>query len=92
MSTIRLLIVKGNTLYCQECPWRTAIKFFDSNTKTQHRFLRLIRDKHYLDAGYILVDYDNNILVTNHSTFRIADLNPRVKQELQAWMVIEQLL
>ena len=91
MSTIRLLIIKGNTLYSQECPWRTAIKVINSNKETLHRFLRLVKSKQYLDAGYLLMDTDNHILISNHQAFTIQDLKPSKKEQFNSWDIIEPL-
>jgi len=92
MSTIRLLIIKGNTLYSQECPWRIAIKFLNNKEQTQNRFLRLIRNKHYLDAGYILVDYDQQLFISNQSAFAIHHLNKTTRNEIiKNWRITENI-
>jgi len=91
MSTIRLLVVKGNTMYAQDCPWRTVLKFLDHNEETQTRFLRLMHAKDYLDGGYFLLDMDNKILLTSQSVFTLQDIKPSRRRKYGDWMMWENI-
>ncbi|HLC84350.1 MAG TPA: hypothetical protein VJH22_01000 [Candidatus Nanoarchaeia archaeon] len=73
MSTIRLLVIKGGTLYSDECHWRTAIKFMDATEEARNRFLRVVQSKHYLDAGYLLVDCDAGLVINGQQAFALKD-------------------
>jgi len=90
MSMLRLLIIKGNTLYSAELHFRQAIQFLNASTQTQERYLRLMRQKRYLDAGYVLIDCDREIMINNQSAFSLTDLSKK-KRDLfmQQWRVFE---
>ena len=81
MSFIRILAIKGNTLYQKECHIEQALRFLNSDEERQIRQLRLISDKRWLDAGYVLLDFDQNILAQNQSGFSLNHLS-RQKQSV----------
>ena len=81
MSFVRILAIKGNTLYQKECHLNQAIRFLDADEEKQIRQLRIINDKRWLDAGYVLIDLDQKIIAQNQSGFSLNHLS-RQKQSV----------
>ncbi|MBW3001638.1 hypothetical protein KY338_00590 [Candidatus Woesearchaeota archaeon] len=59
MSEINVILVKGSEFYYAKMHYRELIKAI-KNTK---EFKKLLKSKQYLDAGYIVLDFNNNTII-----------------------------
>jgi hypothetical protein len=67
MSFVHLLIRKGNNIYNLHLHWRTAERILKEGFEEFARFL----PAKYMDAGYMVVDADEKIIVTHQDAFKV---------------------
>ena len=63
MSEINLIIVKGSDFYYKKMHYREIIKAI----KNPKEFKKLLKNKHYLDAGYLIFDFNNHKINNCHN-------------------------
>lgn len=62
---INLIIIKNNNSYFLSCHFKTAQNIL----KRIDEALKLIRWKYVVDGGWLLVDFDKNILINSQNLF-----------------------
>ena len=66
MSYVHLLIAKDDNIYLVNVHYRTAMKLLEH----PERVLPLLKPR-FLDAGYLVVDFDKKIVVNGQDAFVI---------------------
>lgn len=69
MSYIHLIIINDNKIYTFASHYRTAIKLLDNGLIN---ILKKFREQKFLDAGYILIDFDSNHVINAQSAFPVS--------------------
>jgi len=59
MSEINLVIVKGSDFYYTKMHYREIIKAISNPAE----FKKLLKNKQYLDAGYLILDFNNKTII-----------------------------
>ncbi len=68
MSYVHLLIIKDDCIYLSSVHYRTAMKLLE---KGAENILPLLKSR-FLDAGYIVLDINRQVIVNGQSAFPIA--------------------
>lgn len=91
MSTITLIISRQGMLTVHEVPIRDCVRLFESGLANLPRRMQAWRSRRHLDAGYILVDYDDNLIVSNQGGFASSHLTDQARNALiRSWDFIER--
>jgi len=84
MSEITLIIIKAGRIWIQDVGITDCVSFFvhdfDIGSAAWYR-----RKYRILDAGYILVDCDDHIIVSNQRGFSSSHLPLHVRKRLLEW-------
>ncbi len=67
MSFVHLTIIYKNTVYHLNVHYRTALRLLEQGPQ---EFFKYMPGK-YKDAGYLVADYDKNVLVNAQDAFTI---------------------
>ena len=67
MSYVHLFIVKDDCIYLVNVHYRTAMKLLEKGVES---FLPLLKHR-FLDAGYLVVDLNRQVIVNAQSAFPI---------------------
>ena len=67
MSEINLIIVKGSDFYYTKMHYREIIKAI----KNPEAFKKLLKNKHYLDAGYLIFDFNNQTIINSNNQYKL---------------------
>ena len=59
MSEINFIVVKGEHLYFTRAHYRKIIEAI----KNPAKFKKLLKNKYYLDAGYLILDFNNQTII-----------------------------
>lgn len=66
MSYIYLIIVSENKVCHFSVHYRTAMKLLDNGILNT---IKLLKDKKFVDAGYLLIDFDRNQIINAQNAF-----------------------
>jgi hypothetical protein len=67
MSFVHLIIVKDDNIYLVNLHYRTAMKLLENGIDSS---LPLLKPR-FLDAGYLLVDLNRQVIVNGQSAFAV---------------------
>ncbi len=67
MSYVHLIIAKDDSIYFVNVHYRTAMKLLENGIDS---ILPLLKP-HFLDAGYLLVDLNRQVIVNGQSAFPV---------------------
>lgn len=67
MSFVHLLIIKDDCIYLSSVHYRTAMKLLEKGVDS---ILPLLKSR-FLDAGYIVLDVNRQVIVNGQSAFPI---------------------
>ncbi len=67
MSEINLIIVKGSDFYYTKMHYREIIKAINN----PEEFKKLLKNKQYLDAGYLILDFNNQTIINCQNATRL---------------------
>lgn len=59
MSEINIIIVKGADFYYAQMHYREIIKAISN----PEEFKKLLKNRQYLDAGYLIIDFNNKTII-----------------------------
>ena len=91
MSTITLIVSRQGVLTLHEIPIRECLRLLESGLADLPRRIQASRSSQHLDAGYILIDYDEDLIVSNQGGFASSHLSdPARKSLLKSWDFIER--
>ena len=72
--------------------YRLVFNFLNNECKGKEAFTHEHQFDSYLDAGYLLIDFNKKIIVNSQLAFAFADLDEQIKKNLQTkWEVITLL-
>lgn len=67
MSYVHLIIAKDDSIYFVNVHYRTAMKLLENGIDSVLPLLK----PHFLDAGYLLVDLNRQVIVNGQSAFPV---------------------
>ncbi|MBW2973100.1 hypothetical protein KY346_01770 [Candidatus Woesearchaeota archaeon] len=59
MSEVNFIVIKGENLYFAKAHYRKIIEA----VKNPEKFKKLLKSRHYLDAGYLILDFNNQTII-----------------------------
>ena len=74
MSFVTLLLIKEGYVYVINCHYRTAQKIINN----PHACLALFKRKYVLDAGYLIVDFDQKQVFSRQNAFSVTKVLPKM--------------
>lgn len=75
MSNVNLLIVKEEDVYFSSIHYRTLMHLFE---KDFNSFFELLKRKTYLDAGFVIIDFNNKIIINSQNSFDIYSIKNKI--------------
>lgn len=79
MSYIYLIIVNKNRVCNFSIHYRTAMKLLDNDILST---INLLKDKKFVDAGYLLIDFDRNQVINAQNAFPANKIKTLNKMEV----------
>ena len=90
MSLINLIVVDKNKLYFAQMHYRYVLNLMKQNFKNIELIKHFVRQKYYLDAGYLLVDMNEKTVISNQDGFSISHLPKQSRQALlKEWNYVD---
>jgi len=83
MGQLHLIIIKKNKIYHTPVGFRFVISLLNRNLFYIDKLLRIIKRRYYTDRGYILIDLDKKIILSNQTAFSSCHLNNESRKRLQ---------
>ncbi|MBI4448746.1 hypothetical protein HY641_01830 [Candidatus Woesearchaeota archaeon] len=91
MSTITLIVHRQGVLTIHVIPIRDCLRLLESGLADLPRWIHASKHKRHTDAGYILIDYDEHLLVSSQGGFASSHLDEGARRSLcKRWDLIER--
>lgn len=92
MSFITLIIIQKTRIAVIQKHYRFVIEFFNTEFSDIDVYTQDRTYDPWLDAGYIIIDFNNRVIVNSQIAFTFSDLEEKIEKKLQKkWEVISLL-
>lgn len=71
MSLINLIVIDGENIHFVQTHYRIVENLFNNGFRELNWFLRINKQKKYLDAGYILLDFNRKLIINGQNAITI---------------------
>jgi len=83
MSEVHIIIIKKRKLYHTKAGFRFLLHLLNTNFTTIDKFISIIKRKFYIGSGYLLIDFDNKVILSNQSAFSSSHIKPEIRSKIK---------